>query len=306
MIRIRHWIEYLAVRLFFCWLQTIRLETCTWMAGYVGWLMVHCIPLRRSVVDNNLQIAFPHWPAERRRTTARQMWEHLFLMVCEVAHVPRKIHATNFRDYIHFAPKSRYEIVRLLLDPRPITIVSGHFGNFEVGNYTTGLLGFPTFAVARPMDNPLLDRFFKNFRATHGQSILPKRGSARQIAAALEEGQTLAILCDQWAGPKGCWVDFFGRKTSCHKAIAVFPLASGTPLVVSYAKRLDQPMQFEIACYAKTDPSQPGGVPASVRELTQWYNLRLEEIIQSTPEQYWWLHRRWKNKLPQRSRRRAA
>ena len=306
MIRIRHRIEYLAVRLFFCLVQAIRMETCAWLAGYAGWLMTRCVPLRASVIDDNLQVAFPHWPVERRRATARRMWEHLFLMICEIAHVPRKIHETNFRDYVHVAPGSRREMLRLLLDQRPITIVSGHFGNFEVGSYVTGLLGFPTFAVARPLDNPRLDRFIKQFRAEHGQTILPKQGSARQISSALEAGQSLAILCDQWAGSKGCWVDFFGRATSCHKAIAVFPLASRTPLVVSYAKRLTRPMQFEFACYDTADPAQSGDVLASVRELTQWYNLRLEEIIRATPDQYWWLHRRWKGKPRRRPRRHAA
>ena len=306
MICVRHWIEYLAVRLFFCWVQAIRIETCEWFAGFVGWLMTRCIPLRARVINDNLQVAFPHWPAERRRMTARRMWEHLFLMVCEIAQVPRKIHETNFRDYIQFAPGTRRELLQLLLDPRPITIVSGHFGNFEVGNYTTGLLGFPTFAVARPMDNPLLDRFFKQFRAAHGQTILPKQGSARQIAAALETGQSLAILCDQWGGNKGCRVDFFGQPTSCHKAIAVFPLSSGTPLVVSYAKRCERPMHFEIASYAVVDPANSAEGPNSVRELTQWYNSCLEDIIRVTPDQYWWLHRRWKGEPQRRSHRRAA
>ena len=306
MIRVRHWIEYLAVRLFFCWIQAIRIETCEWISGTVGWLMTHCIKLRADVIDKNLQVAFPSWTEQRRQQTARRMWAHLFMMICEIAHVPRKVHQTNFRDYISFAPGSRRDLVRLLLDPRPITIVSGHFGNFEVGNYTTGLLGFPTFAVARPLDNPLLDRFFKQFRAAHGQSILPKQGSARQVAAALDAGQSLAILCDQWGGHKGCRVDFFGKPTSCHKAIAVFPLSSGTPLVVSYAKRHKRPLHFEIGCYAVVDPAEPNSGPDNVRELTQWYNQRLEEIVRITPDQYWWLHRRWKGEPRRKMHRKAA
>jgi KDO2-lipid IV(A) lauroyltransferase len=264
------------------------------------------IPFRRRVIDENLQTAFPDWTPRKRLASARAMWEHLFLMVCEMAHVQRKVHITNYREYFRFPDNGRRKMVRLLLDPRPLTIVSGHFGNFEVGSYATGLFGFPLFAVARPMDNPLLDRFFKGFRAAHGQLILPKHGSAKQIAAALDAGHTLAILGDQWAGPKGCWVDFFGRPTSCHKAIAVFPLSSGAPLVVSYAKRLHRPLLYEVGSFILDDPTRGPHAMGGVRELTQWYNLRLEEIIRRTPEQYWWLHRRWKGNRPRRALRRAA
>ena len=300
--RLRHLVEYFFVRVFFCFLQTLPSKTCFWIARHISWFVSEIISFRRQVIDENLRGAFPEWSSENRRTTARVMWEHLFLMVCEIAQVPRKIHETNFRDHIKFTPGSRRTLVGLLMEPRPLTMVSGHFGNFEVGGYVTGLLGFRTFAVARPLDNPLLDDFFKRFRGAHGQSILPKHGSAKQIAAALEAGHTLVLLCDQWAGRKGCWVNFFDRPTSCHKAIAVFPLSSGAPLVVCYAKRVDRPLQFEFAAVAVADPQKGGEHFADVRSLTQWYNWRLEEMIRDTPDQYWWLHKRWKTKPPTRLR----
>ena len=145
--------------------------------------------------------------ARQRRQTARKMWEHLILLFCEMAHVPRKLHDTNWREHIHFSGDSRRQFVRLLLDPRPVTIVSGHFGNFEIGNYVLGMLGFPSFAIARPLDNPYLERFVKRFRRATGQQILPTHGSAQQIASILKDGHTLAMLGDQHAGWKGCFVE---------------------------------------------------------------------------------------------------
>jgi KDO2-lipid IV(A) lauroyltransferase len=226
------------------------------------------------------------------------MWEHLFLMVCEVAHTPRKVHETNWRRYVHI--RGKRDLVRFLVAPRPVLIVTGHFGNFEVGGYMMGMLGFPTYTIARPLDNPYLDRFVGEFRKARGQHILPKQGSAAQVNAVLQSGGALTLLGDQHAGPKGCWVDFLGRPASCHKALALFTLTSGAPMLVTYAKRTGRPMRFELGLAGVADPAVGGEELAGVRELTQWYNHALERVIRSAPEQYWWLHRRWKGAPRQR------
>jgi KDO2-lipid IV(A) lauroyltransferase len=238
-----------------------------------------------------------------RRLLARRMWSHLLLMVCEVAHTPRKIHRTNWHRYVTIQQKRL--LVRYLLGARPTLLVSGHFGNFELGGYVTGLLGFPTFTVARPLDNPFLDRFINRFRSAHGQYIVPKEKSAQQIDALLSRGATLSVLGDQHAGTKGCWVDFFGRPASCHKAIALFALTSKAPLLVAFARRT-APLKFEVGLAGVSDPASAGDEQAGVVALTQWYNRCLERLITTAPEQYWWLHRRWKPPAPPRHRRAAA
>ena len=129
------------------------------------------------------------------------MWEHLFLLVLEVAHTPRKIHETNWRDYVRLTNED--ELVRSLLDDRPVLIVTAHLGNFEVGGYVLGVLGFPTYTVARTLDNPYLDRFVNRFRGGTGQHIIPKNGGYDQIVEVLARGGTMTFLADQYAGPEG-------------------------------------------------------------------------------------------------------
>ncbi len=92
---------------------------------------------------------------------ARRMWEHLFLLVLEVAHVPRKIHETNWRKYIKLRDVA--PLMRHLISDRPVLVVTGHFGNFELGGYALGILGFPTFTVARNLDNAYLDHYLAGF-----------------------------------------------------------------------------------------------------------------------------------------------
>jgi KDO2-lipid IV(A) lauroyltransferase len=172
----------------------------------------------------------------------------------------------------------------------------------------TGVLGVPTFTVARTLDNPYLDHFLNRFREAKGQFIVGKQGSAGQIDDVLKRGGKLVLLGDQHAGPKGCWVDFFGRQASCHKAIAVFPLTAGAPLAVVFGRRVGgKPLQFELGMNGALDPADPGAELGGVKPVTQWYNRRLEELIRETPEQYWWVHRRWRDAPVKRvARERAA
>ena len=242
--------------------------------------------------------------AERLRL-ARRMWEHLFLLVLEVAHTPRKIHETNWRDYVVL--RNEAELVRDLLDDRPLLIVASHLGNFEVGGYVLGILGFPTYTVARTLDNPYLDRFVNRLPRPHRPAHDPEERRLRpDHRRCLAGGGTMTFLADQYAGPKGCWVEFFGRPASAHKAIALLALDNNARMSVCTRERLDRPMHFELCNYATIDPQEVGNSVGTVRELTQWYTTRLEELIRRAPDQYWWLHRRWKDTREKKPQKRAA
>lgn len=232
------------------------------------------------------------------------MWQHMFLLICEIAHAPRKIHETNWRDYVQLRDKET--VTRCLFDPRPLMIVSGHFGNFELGGYVLGILGFPTWSVARTLDNPFLDRFLNRFRRKTGQAIIPKKGGYEQLQQVLANGQTVGFLADQYAGTKGCWVEFFGRPASAHKAIALLALEHDALLMVGYVRRLGRPLHYE---FAFTEVQAVGELPPAqrgVKQLTQWYTSEIESVVRLAPSQYWWLHNRWKDRREYYKQKRAA
>lgn len=292
------WLVYLLVRIFVCVIQTLRIETCQVVAKVFAIVACDVVRLRRKVIDENLQTAFPALEPRQRQMLARAMWEHLVVMLCEIAQAPRKIHRSNWHQFVTFERKQ--ELVRYLLDARPSVMVSGHFGNFEIGGFVTGLLGFPSYTVARPLDNPYLDQFVRRFREANGQFILPKRGSAWPIDDVLKAGGLLVVLGDQSAGPKGCWIDFFGKPASYHKAIALFPLISAAPLLIVYSLRAGRPLHFEMGLIEVADPKNLRSQLQGVTPLMQWYNDALEKLVRRTPEQYWWVHRRWKGEPPRR------
>lgn len=295
------WLAYVILRAVVCFLQSISLAACDRGAKLLAFVLSDWIGLRKKTIDANLQLVYGSLTPKQCRYLRRKMWHNLLLMVCEIAHAPRKIHRTNWREHYYMPEKAA--VIRYLMDERPTILVTGHFGNFEVSGHTCALLGLPTSTIARPLDNPYVDQFVNEFRSSTGQRILPKDGSAVAVQELLGAGEALALLADQHAGGKGCWVDFFRHPTSCHKALALFVLSAKAPMIVNYCRRLDRPLRFQLSVTGIADPreSESENPPAyleSVQALTAWYNARLEDAIRLAPEQYWWLHRRWREVPP--------
>jgi KDO2-lipid IV(A) lauroyltransferase len=301
---LRHLAEYLLVRVLLSLIQAVSIETCAVASKVVAWLACDVLRIRRQVVDENLRFSFPELSAADRRQLAREMWEHLLLMVCEVAHVHRKLHETNWRE--HVADYNTRELLKHAFARRATVAVAGHFGNFEICGFMAGFWGVRVYTIARPLDNPYLDHLITQFRQSMGQRILPKEDSAGQADEVLKTGGMLVLLGDQHAGHIGCVVDFLGRPASCHKALALFSLINQAPMLLVNCTRAGRPMQFRMGLDACADPLENRPETAGVRELTQWYNHKLEEQIRRRPQQYWWLHNRWKEITGKRPRKKKA
>jgi KDO2-lipid IV(A) lauroyltransferase len=295
---------YLIVRVVIAVVQAVPLEICERGAEVLATLFGRVLGVRGQVVDENLRTAFPKLDKRERDNIAWRMWRHLFLMCAEIAQTPRKVHRTNWRDHSQIVDLEAF--VRTLLCGRPLVLISAHYGNFELGGYLMGLFGFPTYTVARKLDNVYLDRFVNEFRGRTGQYMLPKKGSSEQIQELVAGGGILTLLGDQSAGNKACWVNFFGKPASTHKAVALFSLANEAPTMVSYARRLGRPMEYEVGPAAIVDPRAADFSLRSVPLLAQWYTNQLEALIRDVPDQYWWLHKRWKGQPTARALRQSG
>ena len=297
-------LTYVAVRVAICVVQSLPRSTCERTARALSDLLANRLKIRRSVVRDNLAQAFPEWTVEESREAARGMWEHLLLMVIEIAHSDRVIRKTTWRK--HMRIHGIEEMVRELWTDRPKVILSGHYGNFEMSAFIFGLFGFRIYSVARELDNPYLDRFVTRFREARGQIILPKKGSAPDVAVVLEKNGVNGLQGDQAAGPKGCWVEFFGRPASVHKAIGVFALSSAAPMLVLSATRRRRLFDYDLRLEGIADPAQGGRECADLKAISQWYTALLERAIRRDPTQYWWVHRRWRGSPPKAKVKRAA
>ena len=213
------YLVFLIVRLAVCFLQTLPLRIGARLASILAWLAYHVDKRHREVARENLRHAFPERCSDPRACDrlVRGCYKHFCLMLIEMMYLLRKLHTQNWRS---FAQLNNSDLARGLVTGRPLLIVTGHFGNWELAGFTMGLLGFRIYAIARILDNPYLERFFKSFRQKTGQTILAKKGDFENITALVECG-TIATLGDQDAGPRGLFVNFFNRPASTHKAIAL-------------------------------------------------------------------------------------
>lgn len=289
-----HYAVYLAVRLFVAISGVFSYHANRAVCSALAILATDIIPFRRKVLKENLLQAFPEMTAEERKKIIRKMWEHLFLMGAEFFIGRRRINERNWRRHIFITDGANN--VRVFFPDRPLIVVTGHYGNFEMGALVLGILGYPTHTVARALDNPFLNRYVTELREESGQYLIDKNGATTMVTKVIEERGIVAFLADQAAGPRGYWVDFFGKKASTHKVIALLSLRYNAPIFVCHCTRVDNgELRFELVADDFYDPLLPKEGCSSVREVTQWFTTALENAVRKHPEQYWWLHRRWKD-----------
>jgi len=289
---------YIAVRMAVCVLQAAPLRVALGFGNALAWLIYQFDKRHREVARDNLEHAFPELRSDPARCDqlVRGCYRHFIAMAIEIACLPRRLCIYNWRTY---TDPVRFDlIVSAILSGRPVLLVTGHFGNWEAAGYVTGVLGLKSYAIARTIDNPHFEHFVQRFRQKTGQTILSKTGDFERINAILASGGVIATLGDQDAGPKGLFVDFFHRPASTHKAVALLALQHEALMVVLGVPRVGTPMKFAIEIEDLIDPRDYAGRRDAVPAITIRFTQAIERFARRHPEQYFWLHRRWKHQPP--------
>lgn len=294
---------YFLVRVFVCMLQALSPSTARVFAQLLAKGLYLVDKRHREVAHENLRHAFPDLNNLQLDRLVRRVYLHFCTMLVEITHLPRKMHVINWKQHVRLLNGDR--IVDCLTGNRPVLIVTGHFGNWEMAGYALGMFGFRTFAIARTLDNRRLDQFLKKFREKTGQTILDKKADYERILKVLSAGGAIATLADQDAGARGLFVDFFGRPASTFKSLALLSLEYDVPLVVIGVPKVAEPMCYQIIAEEVIYPEEYADRPDAVKAITQRYTAALERQIRQHPEQYFWLHRRWKHQPPVRKARAA-
>ncbi len=300
--RLVDYLVYLLVRLVVGFAQAMSIEQSYAFARNLAAILHRVDARHRKIGMDNLRQAFgDRYDEPARAAIVRGVYLHFCMMLMEILHIPRKLHSATWRDRITLVGHEK--VLDRLLRGGPLIMLSGHFGNWEMAGYLFGVFGFPPNSVARTLDNPRIDRFLRSFRERTGQKMIPKKGGYDQMLDVLRAGGILSFLADQDAGERGMFVEFFGRPASTHKAIALMAIEHRAPVVVGYARRIGPGFRYEVGCAELFDPDESTGTADDARLLTQRYTTALERIIRRDPEQYLWLHRRWKHQPKERKRR---
>ncbi|MBR5709177.1 MAG: lysophospholipid acyltransferase family protein [Thermoguttaceae bacterium] len=290
------YIVYIIVRLFVAMAQALPLSVSMAIVHTLAFVFHYVIRLRRKLIEENIRCAFPNMTEREVQHTAHRMWIHLFTLALEVAIINRKIHETTWKEHFHLHGVNRF--IHTVLMGRPFAVITAHYGNFEAAGYALGLLGFPSYAIARTLDNPYLNRFVNTFRSSTGEYIVPRDKAPDILPGVVKRCGTIGFLSDQFAGPRGVWVKCLNRETSCPKGVAVFAMADNVPCCVGFGRRINGvPLQFDLWLASYLDPLENTEVSQSVQSITEWYNHEFEKMIIDDPAQYWWIHRKWRPRV---------
>ena len=289
------WLVYVAVRLTVCVVQAMPDGVARGFADVLAAVAYRVDKRHRKVATENLTFAFPEKTPAEIQQLVKECYRHFATLVVEIAVLPKKLRVENWRRYASLVGGDK--ILTALLEDRPVLIVTAHFGNWEMAGYVLGLIGIRSHAIARTLDNPHLERFFRQFRQRTGQIILDKNTDYERIVSTLQAGGKVATLGDQDAGGKGVFVDFFHRPASSHKAVALLAMQYDALMLVVGVPRVrgGEHWHYEITCEDVIDPREYATQGHAVKLMTQRYHDSLAAMIRRHPEQYFWLHRRWKS-----------
>ena len=294
------WLGYAAMRvaLFVMYLFPVRWNLKT--GCLLGRLMWRYYKRGRQRAVDNLRAAFPDKDPAWIEQVGRRSFQQIAMLAIDIFFTPRLVRKDNWRDYC--TPRNIERIKWLMQQQRGLILLTAHYGNFEIIGYMMGLFGFNIYSIARPLDNPYINRYLYGIRQRKGQKIIDKKGATEQIDRIVHEGATLGFIADQDAGRKGVFVDFFGRKASTYKSIGLLAMRYNLPIGIGASRRVGDRFFFEIECTRLIMPEEWVDKPDPLAWITQQYTKAIEDFIRQDPTQYWWLHRRWKSR-PKEERR---
>ena len=291
-------LQYLALRSSGMCVQMFSVDTALYLGRLLGDLVYWSFHEHRARALENLRLAYGPAVSDRWvQRTARQSFRHLGMLAMEVLYSPRLLKVNTASRYICL--KNMTSCLRLLLQDRPVIIVTGHYGNWELASFGLAAMGFTSYSVARHLPNPYIHRYVFGFREKSGQRILTKKGATATAAEVLSANQIVCFLADQDAGSRGLFVDFFGQPASTFRSIALLARSFEAPIVIAAATRIGQQFRYEFYVEQIIYPEQWQGQPDEVAWITAAYTKAIERLARRCPQQYLWVHRRWKSK-PQR------
>jgi KDO2-lipid IV(A) lauroyltransferase len=296
---LRHRLEYAAFRLAVGALRMLPPGSAGELGRALSRVFFRLARSRRRILFKNLLAAFPEKPTEEIAAIARGCVETFgatFMDFLETSDLPRE-------DFLDRAPVTGVEhLLAARARGRGVFLLSAHFGSWEIGALTIGLLGEPISLVVRPLDNPLLETELARRRTRFGNRVIAKKDAAKEILRAIRLNQSIAILIDQNVLEReAIFVPFFGRPAATTPSLGLLQHKTGAAVVPvftwpigggRYETRFERPIFPEEFEDAGTDRAE------RVKRATARYIEVIEAAIRKKPSAWLWMHNRWRTRPP--------
>lgn len=287
---VRNALEYGAVLAAMGSLAAAPLPLARALANLYARALDCAVPRLRRVALRNLELAFPERDDAWRRQVAGGVFRSIARVLLAVARFPR-IGRHNIDEWIRYEGFEHYR--EAIAQGKGVLFATAHLGNWELSAFAHALMAEPMDVLVRPLDNPLIDRFLERRRTGSGNRVIGKKDFARAIFAALQRNRAVGILIDQNAAPEhGAFVNFFGTPACAGTGLARIAARTGAAVIPGFALWSEAERRYVLRFYQPVPMS--GDAAADTAALQQ----RLEAVIREYPDQWLWIHRRWKTRPP--------
>jgi KDO2-lipid IV(A) lauroyltransferase len=238
----------------------------------------------------NLSFASPELSVERRKEIVDGVFQSIARLLLAISRFPR-LDASNIRTWIDYEGLSNYFDAKR--GGRGVLVATAHFGNWELSAFAHALMTEPMHVMVRPLDNELIDHLVETRRALSGNTLIEKREAARLVIRALRANAAVGILIDQnTSATEGVWIDFFGKRACASSAFVKLAHHSGAAVVPGFALWDEKLGRYVLRFYPQVE------MTGDVQADTQSIHAIFEQVIREHPDQWLWIHRRWKTRPP--------
>ncbi|MGA3161205.1 MAG: lysophospholipid acyltransferase family protein [Terracidiphilus sp.] len=264
------------------------------MAGVLAWNVYMLHSRLRRVGQRNLELAFPELSSKSRRAELRGVYRSLGRQLVEFCRMTRYT-AENTQGWIRTEGLDHYLAAKAR--GKGVLIVTGHMGAWELSSFYHSLMGYPMSMVARPLDNRRLDAFVNGIRCLHGNRVLPKDDFARGLLTAMRRGETVGILMDtNMTPPQGVFVNFFGKQACAASGVARVALKTSAAVLPGFMVWEDAERRYVLHFGPQLAFERTADEEADIIAATQKCTSAIETWIRRYPDQWLWIHRRWKTR----------
>lgn len=260
----------------------------------IGEIAYHALSRLRRVGTQNLELAFPEMSRDRREQILKQVYRNLGQLLAEFClmsgYTPEK--ASRFIRYEGLA-----NYLRARDRGKGVLVLTGHLGAWELSSFYHSLRGYPMGMVIRRLDNPLVDRFVNDVRCLHGNRVIHKDDFARGLIASMRAGETVGILMDtNMTPPQGVFVPFFGVEACTASGMARVAAKTEAAVVPGFLLWENAEQRYVLHFGEELQMVCTDDAEADALRNTAAFTAVIESYIRRYPEQWLWMHRRWKTR----------
>jgi KDO2-lipid IV(A) lauroyltransferase len=248
----------------------------------------------REVGMRNLEMALPEKSEAERARILRGVFTSLGRQLAELCQFP-KYTKDNVENVVVYDGLENYQ--RAYARGKGVLFLTAHFGGWELSAFAHSLHGHWLHVVMRPMDNEYLDRMLQGYRTMHGNKVVPKDDFVRGLLAAMKAGETVGILMDtNMTPPQGVFVDFFGIPACTASGLARIALRTDATVVPGFTIWDEALGKYRLRFDPAVELARTGNLEADIVANTQKFTKVIEDYVRKYPEQWLWVHRRWKTR----------